>query len=99
MSVLNSELKFTRADIARLNKLIAKRDQSEFIACLGQAAVNIGMSTIAKRSGLAREGLYKSLSPGHHPNFNTIWRVLRAMGLELTIVPKKVKKPKPIRLS
>lgn len=44
-----------------------------------------GMSEIARASGLGRESLYKALSPGAKPRFDTVVRVLKALGVELKI--------------
>ena len=54
---------------------------------LGLVAKARGMSQIAKTSGLNRESLYKALSENGNPEFATIMRVMRAMGLTLTARP------------
>jgi probable addiction module antidote protein len=41
------------------------------------------MSQIARDTGLGRESLYKALSPGGNPEFATVLRVVRALGLKL----------------
>ncbi|WP_216352465.1 addiction module antidote protein [Aquaspirillum sp. LM1] len=41
------------------------------------------MSQLAKDTGLAREGLYKTLSGEVSPNFGTILKVMHALGLKL----------------
>jgi len=57
-----------------------------FIAALGDVAKARGMAQIAKDSGLGRESLYKALSVGAHPRFETINAVLHALGVKMTIV-------------
>ncbi|MCB1033617.1 MAG: putative addiction module antidote protein, partial [Acidobacteria bacterium] len=42
-----------------------------------------GMSEIARVAGLGRESLYKALSPEGNPEFATVLKVLRALGLRL----------------
>ena len=42
-------------------------------------------SVIAQKSGLGRESLYKALTPGSNPRFETINKVISAMGFKLTI--------------
>lgn len=55
-----------------------------FIAkALGDIARAKGMSQIARDSGLSRESLYKALSGERSPDFETILKVLGALGLEL----------------
>ena len=61
---------------------------AEFVRdALGLVAKARGMSQIAKTSGLNRESLYKALSEHGNPEFATIMRVLRSMGLTLTAKP------------
>jgi probable addiction module antidote protein len=50
------------------------------------------MSEIARESGLSRESLYRALSPDGNPEFNTILRVVRSMGLRLSTTPIKERK-------
>ncbi len=57
---------------------------SAFIAkALGDIARAQGMSQIAKDTGLSRESLYKSLSGERTPSFDTILKVVHALGLKL----------------
>lgn len=46
-----------------------------------------GMSQLAKDTGLSRESLYKSLSGERAPNSETLFKVIRAMGFKLSVVP------------
>jgi probable addiction module antidote protein len=41
------------------------------------------MAIIAKESGLGRESLYKALSPGAKPRFDTVLKVIKALGVKL----------------
>ena len=41
------------------------------------------VSTVAKKSGLAREGLYRSFSKGGNPSWKTVLSVLNVVGLEI----------------
>jgi probable addiction module antidote protein len=43
------------------------------------------MATAAKDSGLGRESLYKALSEGSHPRFDTISKVISALGLKMSV--------------
>jgi len=55
-----------------------------FIAkVLGDIARARGMSLVARETGLSRESLYKALSGERIPNFDTILKVIRALGLKL----------------
>ena len=57
-----------------------------FIAALGDVAKARGMAQIAKDAGLGRESLYKALSAGAHPRFETINAVLHALGVKFSVV-------------
>ena len=59
-----------------------------FIAALGDVARARGMAQIAKNAQLGRESLYKALSIGTHPRFETIHAVLHALGVKIVIVPE-----------
>lgn len=55
-----------------------------FVAkALGDIARAQGMAQVAKSTGLSRESLYKSLSGERVPNFSTILKVTKALGLKL----------------
>jgi probable addiction module antidote protein len=62
---------------------------------LGVAARAKGMSVIAEATGLSRESLYRALSADGHPQFETIERVLSALGLKLRAEPAKGKRVAP----
>ena len=42
-----------------------------------------GMSQLARDTGISREGLYKALSPSGNPEFSTVLKVIKALGLKL----------------
>src|SRR2546426_4183126 len=55
-----------------------------FIAkALGDIARARGMAKVARDAGLSRESLYKALSGKRTPGFDTILRVIKALGLRL----------------
>lgn len=59
-----------------------------FVAkALGDIARAKGMSQIARDTGLSRESLYKALSGDRMPSFDTILKVVQALGLELHAAP------------
>ena len=57
-----------------------------FVAALGDVAKARGMTQISKDSGLGRESLYKALSAGSHPRFETVNAVLHALGVKFAVV-------------
>ena len=62
------------------------RDAAFVAQALGTVARAKGMTDIAKAAGLSRENLYKALGPNTHPEFETVMRVLNAIGVRLTAV-------------
>ncbi len=58
-------------------------DPALIAAALGDAARARGMTKVAAEAGLGRESLYKALLPGGNPEFATILKVMRALGLRL----------------
>lgn len=68
---------------AYLEAALEDGDAAVFTAALGDIARAKGMSQIARKSGLGRESLYKALSPNGNPEFATVLRVVRSLGLDL----------------
>ena len=61
-------------------------DDAAFIAnALGTVARSRNMSQLARDSGLTREGLYKALSADGNPSLDTVLKVMRALGVRLTV--------------
>ena len=61
----------------------ANGDASFIAKALGDIARAKGMSQVARDAGLSRESLYKALSGERTPGFDTILKVIKALGLEL----------------
>ncbi len=65
-------------------------EDAAFIAhALGVVARSRNMSQLARDTGLTREGLYKALSDSGNPSFDTVLKVVRALGYRLTVTPEK----------
>jgi probable addiction module antidote protein len=90
----------TRFDAAEY--LAEPEAQAEFLAATLEdgtadeirAAINTiararGMSEVAKATGIRREQLYRALGEDGNPEFATILKVLRALGVKLTSAPPK----------
>jgi probable addiction module antidote protein len=60
-------------------------DPALITAALGDVARAKGMSQVAQAAGLGRESLYKALSKEGNPEFATVLKVLRALGLRLKV--------------
>lgn len=74
-------------EVATLNQLLALGDAARIVETLGAIARHCGMSQVARRTGLARESLYRSLDADGNPEFATVVKVLSAMNLRLEAKP------------
>ena len=89
----------TRLDIAEyldseemvaeyLNLICQENDPALLLRAIGHVARSKGMAKIAETSGLGRESLYKALDEKAHPRFETVFKVLTALGIQMHLVPK-----------
>jgi probable addiction module antidote protein len=69
--------------IAYLDAVFEDGDPALVSHAIGAIARSRGMSQLARETGLAREGLYKSLSAEGNPSFATVVSVLKALGIRL----------------
>jgi probable addiction module antidote protein len=77
------------AVVAYIDAAMEDGDPALIAAALGDVARARGMSRIARASGLSRESLYKALSADGNPEFSTVMRVVKALGLRLTATPSE----------
>lgn len=70
-----------------LNIVLAEGNDADVIVAIGHVAKAIGMTKIAQETGLSRPSLYKALSAGSKPQFDTILKILRAIGGQIQINP------------
>lgn len=68
-----------------LTVVLEENDPSALAEALGTVARARGMTQVAEASGIAREALYKALRPGAQPRFDTIQRVMTALGVKLHV--------------
>ncbi len=64
-------------------------DPDLLLLALGDVARARGMAQVAKDAGLGRESLYKALTPGAKPRFDTVLKVARALGVKFTAHPAR----------
>ena len=57
------------------------------LAAVRDVARARGMTQLAKEAGLGRESLYKALTPGAKPRYDTMLKLLHAMGVKLSVSP------------
>ena len=76
----------TEADmVAYLNVALGEGDLGLILATLGDIARAQRMAVVAQQTGLGRESLYKSLSANGNPEFATVLKVVRTLGLRLQV--------------
>ena len=81
----------TEADMAAYLEACFEEDDPALVAdALGLIARARGMTQMAKETKLGREGLYKALSPEGNPTLATMFKVTKALGLKLSVSPRKV---------
>jgi probable addiction module antidote protein len=70
-----------------LNAALDEGDQDLLLLAIGNVAKARGMARVAADAGLGRESLYKALTPGAKPRYETIQKLLNAVGVRLTAAP------------
>ncbi len=60
-------------------------DPDVFLTAMGQVAKARGMGVIAEGAGLGRESLYKALTPGAKPRYDTVFKVLQSLGIKVSL--------------
>lgn len=58
-----------------------------FLTAVRDVARARGMAHLAKDAGLGRESLYKALTPGAKPRYDTVLKLLNALGVRLSATP------------
>ena len=72
-----------------LNVALEDPNPDVFLMAISDVAKARGMSRLAKDAGLGRESLYKALAPGAKPRYETVIKLLRALGVELNASPSR----------
>jgi probable addiction module antidote protein len=81
----SEQLKSEEDMAAYLDAALKNGDATLAVVVLGDIARAKGMSQIAREAGLGRESLYKALSTTGNPEFATILKVVRALGLQFRV--------------
>ena len=70
---------------AYLTAALEDENPDIFLVAVKDVARARGMTQLAKDTGLGRESLYKALAPGAKPRYDTLLKVLRALGVSLHV--------------
>jgi probable addiction module antidote protein len=80
-------LETPEAAAAYMDDALATGDTAFIADALGVLARAKGMTEVAEASGLGRQSLYKALAVDGSPKFETVLKVIGALGLRLSTVP------------
>ena len=79
----------SKESIATYLEIVLSEDGSQaFIKAIGDIARARSMTEISRKTGLARQNLYRQFAEGGNPNFFTVRKVLDAMGVSLVPAAK-----------
>jgi probable addiction module antidote protein len=70
-----------------LSAALEDPDPDAFLVAVRDVAKARGIATVARQAGLGRESLYKTLKHGAQPRFDTIRKLVDALGVKLDIAP------------
>jgi probable addiction module antidote protein len=81
-----AEILQSPADIAAyLDSYLEDGSSEELRRALNTVARSHGMSALSRETGISREALYKALGADGNPTLDTLLRIIRALGLRLTV--------------
>lgn len=72
---------------AYLSAALEDSNPDMFLTAVRDVARARGMTQLAKDAGIGRESLYKSLTPGSKPRYDTVVKIMHALGVKLTATP------------
>jgi probable addiction module antidote protein len=70
-----------------LNAALEDENPDVFLVAVSDVAKARGIANLARDTGLGRESLYKALAPGAKPRYDTVLKLVRALGVELHATP------------
>ena len=93
-----AKIKFRRFDVAEyldseemiaeyLSVSMADPNPQIFLLAIANVSRARGIAKVAEQSGLGRESLYKALAPGAKPRYETIRKLIDALGMKLVVTP------------
>ncbi|MBS0414794.1 MAG: putative addiction module antidote protein [Proteobacteria bacterium] len=72
---------------AYLSAALEDPNPDVFLAAIRDVARARGMTQLAQDAGLGRESLYKALAPGAKPRYDTLLKLVHALGVKLSATP------------
>jgi probable addiction module antidote protein len=80
-----------RAIADYLSEAFETADPDFISKAIGTVARAVGMTTVAKEAGLSRENLYRALGTEAKPEFDTVMKVITALGVRLSAKPNETR--------
>ncbi len=71
-----------------INAAMETNNTDVLLDALADVAKARGMAKLAEDTGLSRESLYKTLRFGAKPRFETVWRIMQGLGVQLDAKPQ-----------
>jgi len=72
---------------AYLSAALEDPNPDVFLVAIRDVARARGMTQLAQDAGLGRESLYKALAPGAKPRYDTLLKLVHALGIKLSATP------------
>lgn len=72
---------------AYLDAALMEDDPDFFLTAVGDVVKAMGAKNIAAQMGHGEKSLYKSFKPGAKPRYDTVFKMLQALGLRIRITP------------
>jgi probable addiction module antidote protein len=73
---------------AYINAALEEGDADLLMAAIADVAKARGIAKVAADAGVGRESLYKTLTPGSKPKLETVFKLMHALGVKLTVAPE-----------
>lgn len=84
----NCRLKDAEYAAEYIQAALEEEDPKVFLMALRNVADAQGMAQLAKKSNLSRENLYTTLSDRGNPRLSSLYAIIGALGLHLSVQPK-----------
>ena len=84
--VLSDYLDSEEAINEYITQVLEDGETKELLRALAYIAKAKGMGEVAKKAGVGRESLYKSLDENAKPRFETIMKIMKSLGIKLEAV-------------
>jgi probable addiction module antidote protein len=85
---LNEALRDPRDAAAYLEAALQEEDEEGFLLALRTVAEVHGIAEVARKAGVGRESLYKTLREDGNPKLHTLTALLHSLGLRLSVIPE-----------